>query len=255
MEGTNTMRLKHKVAFITGAGRNLGRAIALTFAEEGADIILNDYIEENAAAVAKEIEALGRKAFVVPGDVSDSSAVSEMFKKGTDYFGKLDIMINNAGCTQHVDVANMTDADWDRIIRVNLTGVFYCCREAVRYMIPNNYGKIVNVSSVSGKQGGGVWGAAHYSAAKAGVMGFTKTLAREVAKYHITCNCVVPGVIAIDIPAQVRLAAKAKAAEGVPLGRQGLPEEVAKAYLFLASDDSSYITGEMLDVNGGLYMD
>ncbi len=198
---------------------------------------------------------MGGDAFAVPGDVSDSKMVDEMLAKGVEHYGKLDILINNAGCTQHVEVKDMTDEDWARIIKINLSGVFYCCRAALKYMIPQNYGRIVNVSSVSGKQGGGVWGAAHYSAAKAGVMGFTKTLAREVAKYNITANCVVPGVIAIDIPDKVRLAAKASAAERVPLGRQGRPDEVAKAYLFLASDDASYITGEMLDVNGGLYMD
>lgn len=249
------MKLENKVAFITGAGRNLGKAIALTFAKEGAKIILNDCIVENAESVVREISAMGGEAIVVAGDVGDSKAVDAMIEKGVEHFGKLDILINNAGCTQHVSVAEMSNEDWERIIHVNLTGVFYCCRAALKYMIPNQYGKIVNVSSVSGKQGGGVWGAAHYSAAKAGVMGFTKTLAREVAQYNITANCVVPGIISIDIPDQVRLAAKAKAAEKVPLGRQGTPDEVAKAYLFLASDDSSYITGEMLDVNGGLYMD
>lgn len=249
------MKLENRVAFITGAGRNLGKAIALEFAKEGAKIILNDYIAENADLVVREIEDIGGEAYAVAGDVSDSKAVEEMIEKGVKHFGKLDILINNAGCTQHVEVANMSDLDWDRIIRVNLSGVFYCCRAALKYMIPNNYGRIVNVSSVSGKQGGGVWGSAHYSAAKAGVLGFTKTLAREVAKYNITANCVVPGVIAIDIPDKARLEAKAKSAENVPLGRQGRPEEVAKAYLFLASEDASYITGEMLDVNGGLYMD
>lgn len=249
------MRLENRIAFITGAGRNLGRAIALEFAKEGAKIILNDYIAENVDEVAREIKNIGGEAFVVVGDISDSSSVEKMMKKGVDHFGKLDILINNAGCTQHVEVMDMSDADWERIIQVNLNGVFYCCRAALKYMIPNCYGRIVNVSSVSGKQGGGVWGSAHYSAAKAGVLGFTKTLAREVAKYNITANCVVPGVIAIDIPDKARLAAKAKSAENVPLGRQGRPEEVAKAYLFLASEDASYITGEMLDVNGGLYMD
>ena len=249
------MKLENKVAFITGAGRNLGRAIALEFAKEGAKIILNDCIPENAQSVAHEIETMGGQAIAVAGDVGDATAVEAMMAEGVGHFGRLDVLTNNAGCTQHVSVADMKNEDWERIIHVNLTGVFYCCRAALQYMIPNKYGKIVNVSSVSGKQGGGVWGAAHYSAAKAGVMGFTKTLAREVAQYNITANCVVPGVIAIDIPDQTRLAAKAKAAERVPLGRQGKPEEVAKAYLFLASDDSSYITGEMLDVNGGLYMD
>lgn len=254
-KGYQTMRLENRVAFITGAGRNLGRAIALVFAEEGASIILNDFIEENALSVVAEIKKLGGQAVAVPGDVSDPREVEAMLERGVAHFGKLDILINNAGCTQHVSVTDMSDADWDRILRVNLTSVFYCCRAALKYMIPNNYGKIVNVSSISGKQGGGVWGAAHYSAAKAGVMGFTKTLAREVAQYNITANCVVPGVISINISDQERLAAKAKAAQNVPLGRQGTPEDVAKAYLFLASDDSSYITGEMLDVNGGLYMD
>ena len=249
------MRLENRVAFITGAGRNLGRAIALEFAKEGAQVIVNDFIAENAEAVVKEITEMGGEAFAIPGDVSDSKAVDEMLAKAVEHYGKLDILINNAGCTQHVEVKDMNDEDWDRIIKINLSGVFYCCRAASIYMIPNNYGRIVNVSSVSGKQGGGVWGAAHYSAAKAGVMGFTKTLAREVAKYNITANCVVPGIIAIDIPDKVRLAAKASAAERVPLGRQGRPDEIAKAYLFLASDDASYITGEMLDVNGGLYMD
>lgn len=250
-----TMKLENKVAFVTGAGRNLGRAIALQFAREGAKLVLNDMVAENILSVQHEIETLGGEAILATGDVGDSIAVDKMVQTGVDHYGKLDILINNAGCTQRVSTLDMLDDDWDRIIRTNLTSVFYCCRSALRHMVPRRYGKIVNVSSVSGKQGGGVWGAAHYSAAKAGVLGFTKTLAREVAKYNITANCVVPGIIAIDIPDQKRLEAKANAAKNVPLGRQGLPDEVAKAYVFLASDDSSYITGEMLDVNGGLYMD
>lgn len=249
------MRLKGRIALVTGSGRGLGEAQALRLASEGADVVINDLIMENAQAVCEKIRAMGRRSIAVYGDVSNSTDVDKMFERVIAEFGHLDILVNNAGCTQHVSVHDMTDQDWDRIVRVNLYGPFYCSRAAIRYMIPRQYGKIVNISSVSAKRGGGVWGAAHYSAAKAGVIGFTKALAREVAQYNITVNAVAPGIIRIPLQDDKRLAAKEAAAQQVPMGRQGRPDEIAAAVAFLASDDSSYITGEIMDVNGGYYMD
>lgn len=250
-------RLENKIAMVTGAGRGIGQAIALAFAREGADLIVCDLSRDNLKETAEKIRALRRNAICAEADVSDSAAVKRMFAESVAEAGRLDILANNAGRTFHGKVAEMTDEDWDMILRINLNSVFYCCREALKYMTPRNYGKIVNISSVSAKQGGGVWGAANYAAAKAGILGFSKTLAREAAPHNITVNVVAPGVVEIPLPSpdEARLAAKDATGKRAPLGRQGRPEEIADAFVFLASDESSYITGETLDVNGGLYMD
>ena len=248
-------RLKGRIALVTGAGRGIGQSIALRLAQEGASVIVNDIILKNAESVAENIKKIGQDSLAIYADISKPEDVRQMFEQIKTRFGSLDILVNNAGCTQNVSVLEMKDEDWDRILKINLYGVFYCSKAAIKLMIPNNYGKIVSISSVAGKQGGGVWGAAHYSAAKAGIIGFTKKLAKEVARYNITVNAVAPGVIEIPIENKKRLKVKADVAKKTPIGRQGRPEEVAAAVSFLSSDDSSFITGETINVNGGLYMD
>ena len=248
-------RLNGRIALVTGAGRGIGQSIALRLAQEGASVIVNDIILTNAESVAENIKKMGQESLAIYADISKPDDVRQMFEQIKTRFGSLDILVNNAGCTQNVSVLEMKDEDWDRILKINLYGVFYCSKAAIKLMIPNNYGKIVSISSVAGKQGGGVWGAAHYSAAKAGIIGFTKKLAKEVAQNNITVNAVAPGVIEIPIENKKRLKVKADVAKKTPIGRQGRPEEVAAAVSFLSSDDSSFITGETINVNGGLYMD
>ena len=248
-------RLNGRIALVTGAGRGIGQSIALRLAQEGASVIVNDIIKKNAESVAENIKKIGQDSLAIYADISKPEDVRQMFEQIKTRFGSLDILVNNAGCTQNVSVLEMKDEDWDRILKINLYGVFYCSKAAIKLMIPNNYGKIVSISSVAGKQGGGVWGAAHYSAAKAGIIGFTKKLAKEVAQNNITVNAVAPGVIEIPIENKKRLKVKADVAKKTPIGRQGRPEEVAAAVSFLSSDDSSFITGETINVNGGLYMD
>lgn len=249
------MRLAGKSALVTGGGRGIGRAIALRLAGDGADVAVLDIIGENAENVAGEIEAIGRRALAIVADLTCSAQVNAAIAKVEQEFGGIDILVNNAGVTQNVSVVDMTDEDWERIVNVNLRGTFYCCRAVLPGMMRRAYGRIVSISSVSAKQGSGVWGAAHYAAAKAGVIGFTKALAREVAQYNITVNAIAPGVIQIPIADERRRKAKEEAAARCPMRRQGRPEEVAAAVAFLASDDATYITGEIMDVNGGLYMD
>jgi len=248
-------RLNGRIALVTGAGRGIGQSIALRLAQEGASVIVNDIILTNAESVAEDVKKMGQESLAIYADISKPDDVRQMFEPIKTRFGSLDILVNNAGCTQNVSVLEMKDEDWDRILKINLYGVFYCSKAAIKLMIPNNYGKIVSISSVAGKQGGGVWGAAHYSAAKAGIIGFTKKLAKEVAQNNITVNAVAPGVIEIPIENKKRLKVKADVAKKTPIGRQGRPEEVAAAVSFLSSDDSSFITGETINVNGGLYMD
>jgi len=248
-------RLNGRIALVTGAGRGIGQSIALRLAQEGASVIVNDIILTNAESVAEDIKKMGQESLAIYADISKPDDVRQMFEQIKTRFGSLDILVNNAGCTQNVSVLEMKDEDWDRILKINLYGVFYCSKAAIKLMIPNNYGKIVSISSVAGKQGGGVWGAAHYSAAKAGIIGFTKKLAKEVAQNNITVNAIAPGVIEIPIENKKRLKVKADVAKKTPIGRQGRPEEVAAAVSFLSSDDSSFITGETINVNGGLYMD
>ncbi len=249
------MRLDGRVALVTGSGRGLGKGTALELAKEGADVVINDLNMDDANAVSREIIGMGRRSMVIKADVSNSKEVDAMIDKIVAEMGKLDILVNNAGFTQHVSLVDTTDEDWDRMMRVHVYGCFYCSRAAVRHMMKQKYGKIVSLSSVSAKRGGGVWGATHYSTAKAAIIGFTKSLAREVGQYNIMVNAVAPGVIKIPISDPNRLAAKEAAGKSTPLGRQGEPIEIAKSILFLVSDDSSYITGEIMDINGGLYMD
>jgi NAD(P)-dependent dehydrogenase (short-subunit alcohol dehydrogenase family) len=251
------MNLQGKVAIVTGSGskRGLGRAIALCLAEKGADIVVADMNLEGAKEVAKEVEALGRKALAVVANVTEPDSVQQMVDETLKAFGKVDILVNNAGITQPITTLDMTLEDFERIIKVNLTGTFLCSKAVMKPMMEKKYGRIINISSVSGKRGGGVYGGSHYSAAKAGVLGFAKALAREVVEHGITVNSVAPGLIATDIRVGLPMEKEKAIWETIPMKRPGTAMEIAETVAFLASDGAAYITGEDIDVNGGSHMD
>jgi len=252
------MQLKDKVAVVTGAGseRGIGRAIALNLAKEGSNVVVVDINSEGIQKVAQEVENIGTQALAVKVDVTQPEEVFQMAKKIIQRFGKIDILVNNAGITQSKTLVDMSIEDWDRIIDVNLKGTFLCTKAVLPQMIEQREGKIVCISSVSAKRGGGIFGGVHYSSAKAGVLGFVKALAREVAQYNINVNAVAPGLVDTDITGgRMTPERKKEVVSLIPKGRIASPEEIAKAVVFLLSDWASYITGATLDVNGGLYMD
>lgn len=246
-----------QVVIVTGAGspKGIGRTIAQTFARQGAAVVLTDINQEGVAANAKEIEALGGKAYGVAGNICDKASVDALITEVMEKFGRIDVLVNNAGISQKVTVADMTMADIQRIFNVNMFGLFQITQAVCEVMKKQRYGRIVHLSSVSGKRGGGVFGGAHYSASKAAVLGFSKNLAREVSQYGITTNCVCPGLINTEIWKSMP-AEQAKAViDSIPMGRPGETQEVADTIVFLASREASYITGEEIDINGGSHMD
>lgn len=246
-----------QVVIVTGAGspKGIGRTIAQTFARQGAAVVLTDINQEGVAANAKEIEALGGKAYGVAGNICDKASVDALIADVMEKFGRIDVLVNNAGISQKVTVADMTMADIQRIFSVNMFGLFQITQAVCEVMKKQRYGRIVHLSSVSGKRGGGVFGGAHYSASKAAVLGFSKNLAREVSQYGITTNCVCPGLINTEIWKSMP-AEQAKAViDSIPMGRPGETQEVADTIVFLASREASYITGEEIDINGGSHMD
>lgn len=247
------MRLEGKVALVTGASRGIGREIALEFAREGADVAVN-YAgsEEKAREVAEEIKAMGRKALLVQCDVSDSQAVQDMIKSVVDYFGGLDILVNNAGITRDNLILRMKEEEWDAVINTNLKGVFLCTKAAARAMMKKRSGCIINISSIVGITGNP--GQANYVAAKSGVIGLTKTTAKEFASRGITVNAIAPGFISTDMTEDLPEEVKEAMIKQVPLARIGEPKEIARVALFLASPDSSYMTGQILRVDGGMGM-
>ncbi len=247
------MKLEGKKALVTGASRGIGRAIALALAAEGADVAVN-YAGSEAAAkeVAAEIEALGRKAVVIQADISSNAAAAAMIDQAVKEFGRLDILVNNAGITRDGLLMRMKEADWDAVLTTNLKGVFNCTKAVVKYMMKQKSGSIVSISSVVGLTGNA--GQANYAAAKAGVIGFTKAVAKEVAARGINVNAVAPGFIKTDMTA----ALPDKVVEGmlanIPLNKLGEPSDIARAVVFLVSDDAKYITGQTLHVDGGMVM-
>lgn len=247
------MTLAGKVALVTGGSRGIGRAIAVTLAKHGADVAIN-YAGNTAAAeaVKAEIEAMGRRAILCQCSVADSEAVASMVKDVVKELGRLDILVNNAGITRDGLIMRMKDDDWDAVLATNLKGVFNCSKAVMRPMMKQKGGKIVNMASVVGEMGNA--GQANYAAAKAGVIGLTKSLAKEVASRDITVNAVAPGFIATDMTSVLTDEQKAEMEKTIPLGRQGLPQDVANAVLFLVSEDAAYITGQVLNVDGGMVM-
>ena len=247
------MSLTGKTALVTGASRGIGRAIALELASQGANVAVN-YAGSEAKAneVVDEIKALGRDAFAYKCNVSDSANVTEMVKSVIDRFGSLDILVNNAGITKDNLIVRMKEEEWDDVININLKGVFLVTKAVTRQMMKQRKGRIINIASIVGVSGNP--GQANYVAAKAGVIGLTKTTAKELASRNITVNAIAPGFITTDMTDQLPEEIKAEMLKQIPLARLGEPKDVAKAAAFLASDDAAYITGQTLNIDGGMVM-
>jgi len=246
------MRLKDRVALVTGGARGIGREIALLFAREGADIVIGDVNQQEAEKTCRDIEALGRKAASVALDVTSFANVEQAINKILDKFGKIDILVNNAGITKDGLLLRMGDAEWDAVIAVNLKGTFNCTKAASKVMIKQRSGKIVNIASIIGIIGNP--GQANYSASKAGIIALTKTSAKELASRNININAVAPGFIQTDMTAKLPDELKQKMLSAIPLNKFGTPGDVANVCLFLASDEAAYITGQTIVVDGGMVM-
>jgi 3-oxoacyl-[acyl-carrier protein] reductase len=244
--------LSGKVAFVTGAAQGIGRAIALALAEAGADGALGDVNVEKLEGVAKEVEGRGRKALALHLDVSSLESVQAGVAKTLEAWGKIDILVNNAGITRDNLVMRLKPEDWQAVMRVNLEGAYYCIRAVLPHMVRQRYGRIVNIASVVALAGNA--GQANYVASKAGLIGLTKAVAAEVASRNITVNAVAPGFIATAMTENLPEAVRQRMMSLIPLGRMGSDWEVAQGVRFLASDEASYITGHVLNVNGGMYM-
>ena len=245
-------RLEGKYAIVTGASRGIGRAIALELAREGCTVGVNyQHNQALAEEVAAEIKSTGRECMLLQANVADPTEARAMVRRFLDAYGRLDIMVNNAGITRDRSLRKMTDEDWLQVIQTNLNAVFFCTTAAMQPMIEQQYGRIINISSMNGQTA--AFGQANYGASKGGIIAFSKTAALELAKYGITVNVVAPGFTLTDmlskVPEEVQNQIKAR----IPLGRFGLPEEMAKAVVFLAAD-GDYITGQQINVNGGAYM-
>ena len=246
------MKLKDKVALVTGGARGIGQAIAMTFAREGADIVVADVNLEVAQKTASEIEALGRKALALEMDVTDFAKVEDGVNKILDKFGKVDILVNNAGITKDNLILRMSQSEWDAVINVNLKGTFNCIKAVSRPMIKQRSGKIVSIASIIGLMGNA--GQANYAASKAGIIALTKTVAKELASRNVNANAVAPGFIQTEMTAKLPEAVKAKMLEAIPLAKLGTPQDVANVCLFLASAEADYITGQVITVDGGMVM-
>jgi len=242
--------LSGKVAVVTGASRGIGRRTALTLAAAGATVVLTSR-GDAAQAVADEVAAAGGTALALAADVADAEAVQQVIETTTGRFGRLDILVNNAGITRDQLLLRMKREDWDAVLATNLTGTFLCTQAVLKTMLKQRSGRIISISSVVGQSGNP--GQTNYAATKAGIIGFSKALAREVASRSITVNVVAPGLIDTDMTRDISSDAQATWASAIPLGRLGTPEDVAAAVCFLASDAAGYITGQVLAVNGGMY--
>jgi 3-oxoacyl-[acyl-carrier protein] reductase len=243
---------KEKVAVITGASRGIGRSIALALAAKGATIVAVDMDQASTEAVVAELQATGAKALAVVGNVTVAADVERMIEAATEAFGRVDILVNNAGITRDGLLMRMKDDDWDAVLNVNLKGAFLCTRAAFKVMSKQRYGRIVNIASVVGQMGNA--GQANYCASKAGLIGLTKSNARELAKRSITVNAVAPGFIATAMTDALSDKVRAELTAQIPLERLGSADDIANAVVFLASESAGYITGHVLSVNGGMYM-
>ncbi len=240
------------MALVTGAAQGIGKAVALLLAQNGADIVVSDINLEKAEETAKEVQTLGRKALAIKVDVAKLDDVEKMVGAIWARFGQVDILVNNAGIARDKLILRMTEEDWDAVLNINLKGTFNCTKAVVRHMSKQRSGKIVNIASVVGEMGNA--GQGNYAASKAGVIGFTKTIAREFAQRGINVNAIAPGYIETPMTDALPDKAKEELKRLIPMDRLGKPEDVAEAVLFLVSEASSYITGQVLNVNGGIYM-
>lgn len=246
------MILKDKVALVTGAAQGIGRAIALKLAANGADVVIVDMNLDKAQEAAREVERLGRRALALRANIANLQEAEAMADEAVAKLGAVHVMVNNAGITRDALILRMKEEDWDAVINVNLKGVFNCTKAVVKYMSKQRYGRIVNIASIVGEMGNA--GQANYAASKAGVIALTKTVAREFATRNITCNAVAPGFIDTAMTQALSEKVKEELAKQIPMGRLGTPEDVAEGVLFLVSETTGYITGQVLNINGGMYM-
>ncbi len=246
------MEFRGQIALVTGGARGIGKAIALCLARKGANLAIADISPDSAGQTAAEIESLGVKALPVALDVSKSSEVSKAVEAVVKEYGRLDVLVNNAGITKDGLIIRMKEEDWDAVITINLKGVFLCSKEAVKVMVKQRYGRIVNIASVVAFMGNP--GQANYSASKAGIVGLTKTVAREYASRGITVNAVAPGFISTAMTDALAENVRQDMLKSIPTGKFGTVDDVANAVVFLSSPEAGYITGQVIHVNGGMYM-
>jgi 3-oxoacyl-[acyl-carrier protein] reductase len=245
-------KLEGKVALVTGGAQGIGRAIALLLAREGAKVAISDINLERAQETCREIESWGGGALAIGGNVADAQAAEAMVHQTVEKFDRLDILVNNAGITRDQVLLRMKEEDWDLVLSVNLKGAFHCTKAALRPFLKQKGGKVVNIASVTGEMGNA--GQANYAASKAGLIGFTKSIAREYARRNIQVNAVAPGFIDTAMSQAIPQKDREFLIKQIPMERLGTPEEVAGAVLFLSSPAADYITGQVLNVNGGMYM-
>jgi len=246
------VRLKEKVAIVTGGANGIGRQTVLRFAGEGAKVVIADFNEEQGLKVLDEVRERGGVGIFVKVDVASAESAENMVKTTLDHFGKIDILINNAGITNDGLLTKLTEESWQQVVNVNLTGVFNCTKAVIPTMLENGAGKIINTSSVSGVYGN--FGQTNYAATKAGVIGMTRTWAKELGAKGINVNAVAPGFCDTNMTAKVPEKVIQKIVQQIPLKRLGKPEDIANAYLYLASDEANYVNGTVLHVDGGIVM-